>query len=65
MANDIYVIDEQVRQALIAIITKAVHPNVSFEQVDTIRRHLEEMKPVQVREGPPEESANSEETVSS
>lgn len=49
----IYIIDERVRQALISIIAKAVHPNVSFEQVDVIKQHLEKIQPVQVMQGPP------------
>ena len=53
MANEIYVIDEQIRQALIAIISKAVHPSVPFEQVSSIKQHLEGMQPVQVMQGPP------------
>jgi len=49
----VYVIDESMRKALLAIISKAVHPNVSFEQVDVVRKHLEDLKPVQVMNAPP------------
>ena len=52
MSNDIYIIDEQIRQALIAIIGKGVHPNIAFDQVSAIRQHLEELKPVQMIQGP-------------
>lgn len=47
----IYVINESVRQAVLAIITRAVHPRVPFDQVDAIRIHLANLRPVQVMEG--------------
>lgn len=51
--ENIYVIDETIRQAVLAIISKAVHPSISFDQVSAIRSRLEGLKPVRVMEGAP------------
>ena len=48
MPNNIYVIDDPLRQALITIISKAVHPGVPFEQVESIRSRLISMNPVSI-----------------
>lgn len=58
--DNIYVIEESVRQALIAIINKAVHPSISFDQIDSIRSHLESLKPVRVMEGIPDSDGSSD-----
>lgn len=50
--DPIYVIDEKTRQALILIISKGVHPTVAFDQIEAVKRMLEELKPVQVMDEP-------------
>lgn len=59
-APPIYVITEQVRQALITVITRAVHPNSSFEQINGILVHLNGLSPVQVHPDPASLAAASE-----
>lgn len=50
--QNLYVITDQVRQALILAIGKAVHPNSSYEQINGIMNHLETLEPVQVHPDP-------------
>ena len=59
--QNIYVIDEQMRRAILAVITKAVHPNVSFDQVDAIKSHLETLKPALIVDELPSGSEQAEE----
>jgi hypothetical protein len=49
----VYVIDEPTRQALLMILSKAIHPSVSFEQVSRILAHLDTMTPVPVEQPHP------------
>ena len=58
--EQIYVINEQIRLALIAIISKAVHPNVPFEQVNSLKEHIEGLKPVQIMQGSPQPDVSAE-----
>ena len=58
--DNIYVINDAVRQAIIAIINKAIHPAISFDQVNAIRSHLEDLRPVKVMEDLPGSGSDQE-----
>lgn len=49
--DQIYVVTESLRQAILTIIRKAVHPNLSYEQVGSVLTGLETLQPVQVMRG--------------
>ena len=61
--EQIYVVTESLRQALLTIIRKAVHPNVSYEQVATVLTGLATLQPVKVMPGiiPSEDQLASQE----
>jgi len=51
----IYVITEPIRQALLAVVVKAIHPTISFDQINSLKEHLISLQPVpgRVTQGPP------------
>lgn len=55
--TDIYVINEQVRQAVITIIERAVHPSVPLDQLNSLLDHLKGLEPVQVLDEKPAPSS--------
>jgi len=63
MDQKVYVISEDVRQAILSIIIKGTHPSISYEQISSVKQYMENLEPVQIMQGQNEDKLNPEKKV--